>query len=507
MGPPTRAAVRSWQIALAVLLVSAWVLSRHGFEAELVHDDGVNIYSGQQMLEGVAPYRSLFDHKSPLTSIVCAPAIALGDALGIDDVLAVRIVFLAISSAVVSLLFLLVEVLFRSRWQAVLTCTVFLGLWGFGVQAASGAFPKTLGLFLALATLWTTTRRRWLMAGSSAALATFVWQPLGVFLLVALLSAWGSGRHSEVNRKAWLAVVVGAAVPSAALMLYFASQGALRQLADGMVLFNLGYLEPTETVGRRLEYIAGALFSFRWMGYGLFVGTLVLLPLYPSRLRAARQEARPFLVDRFAPLLLTLPAPFLWSLVDFQAYPDMFVFLPYGAIGFGWILHLGIEAVATDSGLGHRGTRWLLAAIVLATLLTASFYYRSAAPDAALAQQRAAWQEALADFPAEARIASVGAPHVLALLRRTNVTSYGTVWRGMERYIDERHTGGFQGWLETLGGSDVLIVDGLHPASWPRRFRQEWYRFVSTRFDRRDRLQRVNVLVPKDRHAEVGSGH
>jgi hypothetical protein len=102
----------------------------------------------------------------------------------LDDLLAVRLLFLGVSCGAVLLLFLLVEALFCSRRQAILTCAVFLGFWGYGVQAASGAFPKTLMLLLALATLLAATRRRWLLAGGSAALAMLARQPHGAVLVV-----------------------------------------------------------------------------------------------------------------------------------------------------------------------------------------------------------------------------------------------------------------------------------------------------------------------------------
>lgn len=497
--------VRSWLIAVGLLVASAWLWSLYGFEARLNHDDGGYVYSGQQVLRGVAPFQSLFDHKGPLTAFVCAAAIGLGRVLGTDDLLAVRFVFLWISSGVVALLFLLVEELFRSRRQALITCMIFLGLWGFGIQAASGAHPKTLILLLAMTTLWATTRHRWTSAGFFAALAMLVWQPMGVFLLMAVVIGWSVSRQGGAEGRALLRVLVGAAIPFAATLLYFASKGALVELADGMLLFNLFFLESSGTVQGRLARMANSLLGFRWMGYGLFVGTLALLPLYPSRVRAARAEARPFLGDRFAPLLLTLPAPFLWSLVDFQSYPDLYVFLPYGAIGFGWILRLGIEQSVREAGLGPRATQWLLVVIALTTLFTAGYYYDYGAPDGTLAKQRAVWEGKLAPFSVDARVASVGAPQVLALMGRTNITSYGVVWRGMEELIDKRHPDGFEGWLRTLDTADVLIVDEMQPRDWPEDRRHRWLRFVRRRFIRRGQEGRIVFLESRRAPAEERS--
>ena len=512
MGPMVQGASSRRLLALGVLLLSAWVLSRHGVEAKLTHDDGVVVYSAQQMALGVPPYRSLFDHKAPLTTLVCALPVALAGQLGVVARLAVRLFLLAVSSGVLGLLFLLVDDLFDSRRQAVLTCAVFLGLWGYGVQAASGAFPKTLALLLALASLLATTRRGWAVAGACSALALLAWQPLGIYLLVALVVAWSHRGVDGPEARAPLHVVLGAAVPLTAVVAYFATHGALRDLADGLLLFNLTYLEPTQSLDRRIEFIGLALLSFRWMGYALLVGILALLPLYATRWRASRAEGRPPLTDRFAPLLLTLPAPFVWSLVDFQAYPDMFIFLPYGTIGFAWVLHLGILQLGAAgrngpaNGAAARAATRVHAVLIVTTVLLSAHFYAAAAPRGELDEQSRVWRDVIAGLPPDARIATVGAPHVLALTRTRNLTRYGTVWRGIERYIDDRYPGGFQGWLDTLSRADLLLVDGVHPGSWDRDRQREWFRFLTTHFERRARIDRVNVFVREEGGGDSPTG-
>src|SRR3712207_7933001 len=45
-------------------------------------------------------------------------------------------------------------------------------------------------------------------------------------------------------------------------------------------------------------------------------------PKGPARLSLGNVATR----EAFAPLLLTLPFPVIWSMMDFQGYPDFFVF-------------------------------------------------------------------------------------------------------------------------------------------------------------------------------------
>ena len=66
-------------LGLAVLLTILWFARFN----PITHftpstDDGLYLYIGQQLLKGAAPYRDVFDNKSPLLYLVSALGLALG---------------------------------------------------------------------------------------------------------------------------------------------------------------------------------------------------------------------------------------------------------------------------------------------------------------------------------------------------------------------------------------------------------------------------------------------
>jgi hypothetical protein len=50
-----------------ILLISAWIYAQYGFNGPLKRDAANHLYAGQQMAEGIPPYVSIFNHKTPLS--------------------------------------------------------------------------------------------------------------------------------------------------------------------------------------------------------------------------------------------------------------------------------------------------------------------------------------------------------------------------------------------------------------------------------------------------------
>src|SRR3712207_9105294 len=88
------------------------------------------------------------------------------------------------------------------------------------------------------------------------------------------------------------------------------------------------------------------------------ISAVTLGRLYPPRGPARLSLGNVATRETFAPVLLSLPFPVIWSMMDFQGYPDFFVFIPYVAIGFGGVLLFGAGlGVGGDGGrLGGGGS-------------------------------------------------------------------------------------------------------------------------------------------------------
>jgi hypothetical protein len=101
--------------ALALLLIAAYIYSRSGFQMKISRDAAVEIYTGQQIVAGVAPYVSIFRIHTPLAPFAAAGGIWAARAFGFDDILGARLMFFGTAAGSVAALFLLGETLFGAR--------------------------------------------------------------------------------------------------------------------------------------------------------------------------------------------------------------------------------------------------------------------------------------------------------------------------------------------------------------------------------------------------------
>jgi hypothetical protein len=77
-----------------------------------------------------------------------------------------------------------------------------------------------------------------------------------------------------------------------------------------------------------------------------------------------------------------------------------------------------------------------------------------------LSQQREGALEIENRFGEDERIASINSPQVLVLLHRKNPNPYLFITAGIDRYIDAKEPGGFEGWLKGLETSDAISFFG-----------------------------------------------
>src|SRR3954470_23097808 len=87
------------------LLVAVLLFTRFGVHGGLSRDESIYAYGGQQWADGVPFYVSIFDPKTPLSALLAALGVLSGRAVGIDGLIAVRIVFCAFACATVLALY------------------------------------------------------------------------------------------------------------------------------------------------------------------------------------------------------------------------------------------------------------------------------------------------------------------------------------------------------------------------------------------------------------------
>ena len=468
---------------LLVLALAAGVYFQQSFEGALSRDNAIYLYSGQRMAEGIPPYVSIFDHKGPLAPMLVGVGVVLSKYLGATDITAVRAVFFLIGCLAVAASYGLGSTLFKSQRAGLFTALTFLGFFGFARYAVSSPEAKTPMVLFEVLCLLFASQRRWALAGLCGSLAALVWQPMAVFSLVAIVLA--ATQRDEPRLKAGLRATLGAGLPVAATGAYFYFQGALDELVNGSILFNARYLDREQLLSTA-EFFAPVKAIFQ--GYdtilipivvgamlaAVVIGLVTLGSLHLLRKGHRGPSGRPIRRGAFAPIFLSLPFPVLWSLVDFQGYPDFYVFIPYVAVGFGGFLGFVVGRIGANGALLPGGTRILtvgLSAALTAVAVLGSLVVvdpargvssldteeRPPGPNDLDYQQRAA-SEVQRRFGEDAKVVSIGAPQLLVLLHKTNPNPYAFIIRGIDDQIAVETPGGFEGWIEDLEAYDPDVI-------------------------------------------------
>jgi hypothetical protein len=131
-----------------------------GLQGPLHRDAAKHIYAGQQLAGGVPPYVSMFNHVGPLSPALCGAAVAGGRALGVDDVIAVRLAFIAVAILAACVLTVVGRELTGSTLGGAAAGITLLCFGRFVLEAASGPDKKVLLILLEALFLLATGRRR-----------------------------------------------------------------------------------------------------------------------------------------------------------------------------------------------------------------------------------------------------------------------------------------------------------------------------------------------------------
>jgi 4-amino-4-deoxy-L-arabinose transferase-like glycosyltransferase len=452
---------------VVVAAVATVVYALHGFHGALTRDLGIYSYAGQQVADGVPPYLGILNRAGPLAHVIPAGGVLLARLGGFDDVITMRVVFMLIAVACVCVIYLLGRDLFASRAAGLVTASTLLAFHGFIQYAADGPREKTPMTLFIVCALWAVTRRWWLTAGLCVSLATLCLQtafPSTVAAVVvgALLLAGGRRIRALVR------VVVGGAVPVAVLVAWFALAGSLHAAVEGFYLINAHYTVPDPVT----QY-----FPDKWLdlhaGYGITLWLLLagMVALLLRSLVVVWPPAR-----RADPALLVLPAMsaglavgLLWTLKDYDAWPDMFTVLPFSALGIGALGSLVERHVP-------RRPAVVVTAIASTAAVVVALVYSVSAHDHTLDVQRHDVDAVLAQLPRGATITSIEAPQPLVLTGRTNPTRYQMFRGGLQDYMQDTWPGGLVGFQQDLVAAhpDLIAVGTTVSHRWRRAIEPDY---------------------------------
>jgi len=390
-------------------------------------DNQIYYFISERVASGIPPHASLVDHKNALGAMLSGAGIRVGRAVGVDDVMAARAVSILVAAATVALVWTVVEAVSGSLIAAHLGASVMLVFGDYFQQAGQGVRPKVFMAFFMVLALAAFVRGKPARAGVWAAATFLCWQP--ALLIVACL-----GLVTLLAPGSWAATVrLGAGAIAAFLVYeaYFLRHGILgEQLYQVYVMSTeeeAAY--PIKPFFESVRFIIGmGLWRQDWsrtftvVFLGSMVASAAAALVLPRRMWTwlrARPELAAVLACAWAALAFTM--------INHQAYPDMFFLYPYVAIASGLVFGTAIEAIPGPAWT--TALRWGLATACAVAILNVAWARRTMfhvrrgglADQYALARQ----VDMLRDH--HGSIWAIGCPHLLALNRQGNVSRFGLV--------------------------------------------------------------------------------
>ncbi len=458
---PATGTSRHWQhLAYALLFFAAGAFlcwQYDPLEQPFTVENQVYYYVAERVAAGVPPHVSLVDRKHALSSILSGWAIAAGRSVGIGDVLAARLLSIAAASATVACLWALALELSGSLLAAHLSALVMLTFTDFFFQGTMGARPKVFMAFFLVAALLALARKRTFQSGVYSTFAFLCWQPalivLGAVSTAALANGWhrrsvaSPAAAGEATSPWWrdiTTVVVGTVAAVATYEAYFVWHGALGEqlyqtfaVASGFV----NYAVPT--LGDSLAFIVG-LGRNRVNAESLFP-LLFLAGCAASWawLCTRPRRAWSLLTERPAWLAVALAAyaALAFTFADHQAYPDMFILLPFIALASGLMIERAINIVFELPPQTIRRVLALLAGFgILVMIFDNRAFFRTRGLTLAHQYELAVAVAQLRDR--HGPVWAIGCPHLLALDRTENHSPFGVFLDANVRaYLEEQMEG------------------------------------------------------------------
>jgi len=271
---PERLSRRGTAHALLALVLLAVAIRLPQMKFPLGHIAGTAVYVGERWIEGHVPYKDVWDHRAPALYLMggalarkVAPVVARAEEALVRALLGPQGAGVRIRSGeavaetcraammVCGLAMMFVVYAFVRQWAGRLEAAVAAGLCGFfsgalviSGDSCEGMPPASLLVAVAfLAALRSRGRRLpWLLGAGAGVGVAVCFEPLAVCYVV-VLAAWVAGTSGDQlgGVRRWVVspavVVVGALLPVAAFVSYFAWRDALVEMWRCVGVYNLRY--------------------------------------------------------------------------------------------------------------------------------------------------------------------------------------------------------------------------------------------------------------------------
>ena len=428
------------------------------YDMPLLSDNQHYFFIAERAASGVPPHVSQFDPKNALGMLIPAAAIRAGRLLGVDDLLASRIVSVAAGALAVALVWPLTRRVTGSRTAAWIASAAMLSLNRFLLLAAMGSQPKIFLVLFVVASLLLVSTRRWGLGGLMAGAAFLCWQPAAALIAVGALALLLGG----AGGRAVASFLAAAAASFVGYEAYFLYHGVLTEQLAQAYLFPLQYMERPPTalrpVLRRAGWVLGASQGVTLWSVVPLLFLAWLAWLWSGWWRRSSGVAHQ-MADRPDRIYFALGAhaAFANCLLSYQGFPDRFLLDPFMAIAAAWLVVIVLDRV-TNASIAVQVRRAVPVVSLLALLVLAVCGHWNYRDIRGLSEQRklAAAVGRLLDVGYS--VYAVGCTHLLAYNHADNFTPYGFFFRGVAESL-QVSTGG-RGYRPLRDGKlpDVMLI-------------------------------------------------
>ncbi|MEK6407034.1 MAG: DolP-mannose mannosyltransferase [Acidobacteriota bacterium] len=431
-------------------------------------DSALYDYIAQCVVRGETPYKDVVDIKAPGSFYLSALAMEVGRALGVRDILAARLLHIALAGFLSAVVFLVAEAYLRSPFAGLLAVLVLLSLQHFALWTVGGGQPKLPMILFGMLSLLLTAKDRPFIAGFCSMLSCLCWQPGLLFTGVAFLvfsrylTTWRDLRA--------LKLLAGAAIPLAILLVYFRWAGAFDDLWTWTVAFNYSiYARKTlEGAGNSLRHLLNV--TLRIFKADIVLVVISLIGFVMFGVQRLRERLRGMGIlrspDLFRDAIVLAPLVYLAAcLIRFNAGPYLIPFLPFVGLFFGWFIVESVRILKTGPLHGNkveaRNVDWLqsgVLVILLSVAVVRAVAYRFE-PIPTLQDQDKRFEAVSRLLSASDTIYVHGTIEILVLLNKPNANPYVFLDWGKDDYLAaKKYDGSFEAIIEELESSAPKIV-------------------------------------------------
>jgi len=455
-------------------------------------DSAIWDYVAQCILRGQIPYRDVIEIKTPGSAYLSALSMWVGSWLGVRDVIAVRLMQIALVGLLSTITYLTARDYLGSRSAALIAFMIPLMSSYYVGWMLEGTQPKLSMTLFGMLTIVLISRDKPFWAGCCSMLSCLCWQPgllftgTAVLIFSRYLTTWRDRRV--------LQVIAGAAVPLIIVAFYYYFAGAFREFWTWTVAYNYKVYGPhrMNSLWDQVNQIWRVLWRVMGANIELLAIALAGMLIFAAERAGARLKGREGLRSEnlFKDALIIAPAVYLiFCLVDFQSGPDLIPLFPFIGIFAGWFVvktgrylrrkqALNQNAVFNGPLYGARG-----AVIAIALLFTLASAASFKAQGGTLQDQYREYQTLSDMLNPEDKIYAHGAVEILVLLNRPNLNPYIMWDQGKDIFVATQSYGGaFDAILEEIESQrpKIIAVSRLNDVS----SRAQIAKWVGEHYDR-----------------------